>query len=302
MPTTFNFDFSYLLGQDYPDETTPLLQSFSSWSVTDDQDGNDDGSIANGDPFSFTRFTSTGPSSGDDGNYIGLTTGGDPLVLIPFPDFDLYYVLSNTPSLAGSALGPISLVNAPLLCFLEGTRIWTPRGEAAIETLSIGDNVTTVDGRDVPVAWIGRRTVCKLFPIINRLSLVRVRADALGPRTPARDLIVTADHALLVDGMLINAGALVNGTSVAYVPLAELDEGYTVYHVETASHAVILAEGCPAETYVDYVGRQSFDNYAEYLALYGEERSVLEQDVPRITSARHLPAALRARLGAVYSA
>ena len=64
----------------------------------------------------------------------------------------------------------------------------------------------------------------------------------------------------------------------------------------------ILAEGTPAETYIDYAGRQGFDNYADYIALYGEGRMIPEHPAPRITGARQLPPALRARLGIVRAA
>jgi hypothetical protein len=61
----------------------------------------------------------------------------------------------------------------------------------------------------------------------------------------------------------------------------------------------VLAEGAPAETYVDHVTRRRFDNYAEYAALYGDEApSIAELPLPRVKSARQLPAAVRARLAA----
>ncbi len=57
-----------------------------------------------------------------------------------------------------------------------------------------------------------------------------------------------------------------------------------------------FANGAAAETYVDYVQRRVFDNYTEYLALYGEERTIREMPLPRISTARLVPAELRARL------
>uniref|UniRef100_UPI003F6C90F6 Hint domain-containing protein n=1 Tax=Roseicyclus sp. TaxID=1914329 RepID=UPI003F6C90F6 len=115
-----------------------------------------------------------------------------------------------------------------------------------------------------------------------------------------RDLVVTADHALLVEGLLVNASVLVNGTTITEV--ADLPERVTVYHIETEDHDIILAEGAPVETYVDYAGRRAFDNYAEYLALYGEDRVISEMAYPRISSARMLPAALKAKLGITRAA
>ena len=59
---------------------------------------------------------------------------------------------------------------------------------------------------------------------------------------------------------------------------------------------MILANGTPAETYVDYVGRRAFDNYAEYIGLFGAERVIDEMPLPRISASRLVPPAIRARL------
>lgn len=181
-------------------------------------------------------------------------------------------------------------------CFATGTRITTPAGMVAVEDLSIGDSVSAADGRSIPVKWVGRQVVSTRFGPAERLMLVRVTAGGLGDGLPLRDLTLTADHALLIDGFLINAGALVNGGSIDWVPLSELGYRYTVYHIETTDHDVILAEGAPAETFIDYVGRQSFDNHAEYLELYGAERCIPEMLTPRISAWRLVPEAIRARL------
>jgi len=188
------------------------------------------------------------------------------------------------------------------VCFLPGTAIATPAGEVAVEQLAIGDLVTTAEGRAVPVRFVLRQTIATRFGPPERLQPVRVRAGALGGGLPLRDLVLTADHALLIDGLLINAGALVNGAGIDWVPLSELGDTYTVYHIETEEHDIILAEGAPAETFIDYVGRQSFDNYAEYVALYGEERLITEAPYPRISTPRLLPPALKARLAGAVAA
>jgi hypothetical protein len=186
----------------------------------------------------------------------------------------------------------LDLAEGAVFCFAAGTLIATPAGEVAVEALSAGDLVVTADGRAVPVIWIGRQT---LSPRFQRARLIRVAAGALGADLPLRDLTLTADHALMIDGLLVNAGALVNGTTITEA--ANLPERVTVYHVETEAHDVILAEGTPAETFIDYAGRQAFDNHAEHVTLHGEDRIIVENPMPRIIAARHLPAHLRARLG-----
>jgi hypothetical protein len=184
-----------------------------------------------------------------------------------------------------------------IVCFLAGTRIATPTGETPVETLAVGDLVLTADGRAAPVKWVGIQTVATLFADPLRAFPIRITAGALGPNLPLRDLLVSPDHALFLDGALVQAGALVNGSTI--VRETAMPERFTWFHVELDDHALILAEGVPAETFVDTVTRRRFDNYADYVARYGDTGPVLsELPAPRIKSARQLPASLRARLAA----
>lgn len=180
-------------------------------------------------------------------------------------------------------------------CFAPGTRIATPGGEVAVERLRTGDVVATQEGGATEVVWIG--VVTRLTAVAgNALQAVRVRAGALGDGLPHRDLTVTADHGLIVDGLVVNAAALVNGDNIAFVPMSQLPERVTYYHIETAAHDVILANGTPAETFVDAVGRSQFDNFQEYLDLYGAERIIPEMNRPRVSSRRLVPTEIRERL------
>ncbi|ASP22312.1 Hint domain protein [Antarctobacter heliothermus] len=174
------------------------------------------------------------------------------------------------------------------LCFAEGTRIATPTGESAVEALAIGDAVLNAAGNPVSVRWIGRQTVQSRFAG-PKTAMVRICAGALGGNLPYSDLTVTADHGMILDGLVINASALVDGDGIDFVPLAEMPDSFTVYHIETESHDVILANGAPSETFIDYRGRRAFDNFDEYLDLYGAERIIPEMHRPRISSARLLP-------------
>jgi len=182
-------------------------------------------------------------------------------------------------------------------CFAPDTEISTPGGTALVQDLGIGDDILTADGRTVAVKWIGRQAVSKLFGMSIRREPVRIATGALGDGLPVKDLTVSADHGMILDDLVVNASALVNGTTVAFVPMAELSDDFTYYHIETEAHDVILANGAISETYLDIPGRKAFDNYAEYLDLYGVERIIPEMDRPRISSQRLLPEALRARLG-----
>ncbi|WP_127560704.1 Hint domain-containing protein [Nioella ostreopsis] len=208
-----------------------------------------------------------------------------------------------------STFGPISFVPPSSLsslsfpvCFCEGTQIATPERECAVEDLQIGDMVLTAKGDATPVKWIGRQTVATRFGPAERLMPVRFAAGSLGEGLPHADLTVTADHGMLVDGVICHAGALVNGTTITRVPLSEMGETYTVYHIETEDHEIILANGAPAETFIDNVSRRAFDNYAEFEALYGDVPEMEELPYPRAMSARQVPGRIRHKLSTANAA
>ncbi|HUW80553.1 MAG TPA: Hint domain-containing protein, partial [Acidocella sp.] len=179
-------------------------------------------------------------------------------------------------------------------CFMAGTSVRTPSGDVAVETLKTGDMVSLSDGHIAPVSWLGVQTVSMVFADPLRVLPIRIKAGALGEGLPGRDLLLSADHALLVDGILAQAGALVNGVSI--IRETQVPTVFTYYHVEVADHSLILAENVPAETFVDNVDRMGFDNWAEHEALYGNAVAIVEMDYPRAKSARQVPQAIRNRL------
>ena len=94
---------------------------------------------------------------------------------------------------------------------------------------------------------------------------VRIARSALAPNVPHADLYVTAAHSLLVDGVLVPAETLINGTTITRCEL-ESDE-LEFFHVKLESHDVVYAEGAPAETLLDV--EESAVNFADYLRRYG---------------------------------
>jgi hypothetical protein len=60
-------------------------------------------------------------------------------------------------------------------------------------------------------------------------------------------------------------------------------------------HSLVLAEGVPAETFIDNVAHLAFDNWDEHEAS-GTEAPIAEMALPRAKSHRQVPAATRRRL------
>jgi Hint domain len=154
-------------------------------------------------------------------------------------------------------------------CFLKGTKILTADGERKIEDLAIGDLLPTMFGGLRPVQWIGRYPRKKSDPskpwVKNALP-VRIARSALAPNVPRADLYVTASHSLLIDGVLVPAEALINGTTITRYEASETDE-LEFFHIRLESHDVVYAEGVPAETLLNV--DESAVNFVEYLRRYG---------------------------------
>jgi hypothetical protein len=86
---------------------------------------------------------------------------------------------------------------------------------------------------------------------------VIVRKGALAENVPHRDLRVTKGHALWFGGVLIPVEFLINHRLIEWDDRAQEVE---LFHIELASHDVLVANGAPAESYRDDGNRWLFRN------------------------------------------
>jgi len=151
-------------------------------------------------------------------------------------------------------------------CYRSGTRILTDQGEVAVEALCVGDLVRTVlGGTAAPIIWVGRREVdCARHPPPRKVWPVRVAAGAFGPGRPHTALFLSPDHAIYVRDVLIPVRYLINGSTIVQVPV----ERVTYYHLELVEHDVLLAEGLPAESFLDMRDGTNYASRAGPVRLY----------------------------------
>lgn len=167
--------------------------------------------------------------------------------------------ITGTPNVAAIEL---------LVCFARGTRIATPDGERRVESLRAGDTVLVAehgDTRPTRIRWVGQRRLdLAAHPRPELAAPIRILAGALGANLPTRDLLVSPDHALLLDGRLVRAKLLVNGMTVVQERSVA---AVTYHHIELDDHAILLAESVPAESYLD-TGNRGFFAGEDIVALH----------------------------------
>ncbi|OAG74761.1 adhesin/invasin tiba translocator [Gluconobacter japonicus] len=198
------------------------------------------------------------------GYYLQVTSGADVVYSTRMQgDYSSNGVtlIRDTDGSTIAELGPV--------CFLGGSLIKTPAGEVVVENLRAGDDVIVVrDGveQSETVSWVGSKTA----QVRNGLHpdeagyAVRIRAGAVSENVPHTDLLLTSEHCLYLDGVFIPVRMLVNGGSIAYATDIAV---YDYYHVETANHDVVVANGLMTESYLDTGNRNSFAQPGDVAAL-----------------------------------
>ncbi|SIT00961.1 Hint domain-containing protein [Paracoccus saliphilus] len=142
-------------------------------------------------------------------------------------------------------------------CFTTGSLIETTSGPRPIETLCPGDLVVTRDHGPRSIAWIGHRHVDnRQLDLCLNLRPILLRAGALGPGLPERDLTVSPQHRILVNSriarrMFDQDEILVAAKHLANLPGIEVlcpEDGVTYWHMLFDNHELVLSNGTWTES------------------------------------------------------
>lgn len=260
--------------------------------------GTGDGAISNGTLVTSTGTITVGQTINFQGTAAQVEAWLESAFMISDP-LDVTRITLRGYNTANTGVGGTSNLAMDFVqtaCYVRGTLIGTPAGQRPVEDLRIGDMVTTLDGSAKPVKWVGHRTYEAAFGAAEpTVRPVLLRAGSLGDNQPVRDLRVSPQHAMLVDGVMVPAASLVNSVTILR-EAAPADIQY--FHIELDGHEAVFAEGAPAETFVDANSRAMFDNADEYALLYGTTETAATLAAPRVEEGYQLEA-IRRRLSRI---
>lgn len=136
-------------------------------------------------------------------------------------------------------------------CFLKGTMIRTEAGNCKVEDLRAGDVLPSVFGGRGTIQSIRSYSLEKGGCDWDRGVLpIRIARSAISDNVPHADLYVTQRHAILIDGILVEAGNLVNGITITRHDSSDLSL-LEYFHIKLEAHNVIYAADAPCETLID---------------------------------------------------
>ena len=155
----------------------------------------------------------------------------------------------------------------PVICYAKGTLILTKRGFVPIENIKAGYRVVTKgkihenkfieNGAKLqlePVMWLSK---FKVFNLNSKSRPICIKKDAFRKNCPFKDLYVSPNHSLLLDGKMVAAKNIINGTTIYQDQECDNIE---YYHLECENHSAVFANGVLAESYLEGNNRHVFEN------------------------------------------
>lgn len=188
---------------------------------------------------------------------VAVSSDGQGGSILTFPNGEQIILRGIDPSLLDTD-AELEAIGIP--CFISGTRIATPAGNVPVETLKEGDLVLRHgdDAKDsARVLRVFRRDLSTRDLIATpTLRPVRITRGALGNGLPARDLLVSRQHRMLVSSVISKRMFGAEEVLLPAIRLTECDGIYvdttvpevSYYHVLLEQHDVIFAEDAPTES------------------------------------------------------
>ena len=161
----------------------------------------------------------------------------------------------DTSDAGGINAGASDVQNASVVCYAAGTMIDTPDGPRAVEELTRGDLVITLDHGPQPIRWT-RSADYSLDDTEVDAKPVQIKAGALGHNLPAQDLIVSPQHRILVGAagqlhLVFASEAFVSAkslTALADIRHMNGKKEITWIHFACDRHEIVTANGCLSES------------------------------------------------------
>jgi len=208
-----------------------------------------------------------------------------------------YYLLSNSP-IPGSPDNTGTLDDAAnfIYCYLKDTLILTPEGKKKIQELNINDEILNHDQKSIKIKWIGKQIINPVFAKLNKELPIKISANAIDINIPERDLFLSPDHSIFLEGLMINAKALVNGHTIYQV--SEWKDDVEYYHIMTENHEIIYSEGVPSETLHlnDEIQLNKFINAYELKEAFPNRLFMERINLPFIQYPRQVPQFIKNKL------
>lgn len=160
-------------------------------------------------------------------------------------------------------------------CFLKDSLIKTQNGYMPVQNITSGEMVSVfIDGTEEQkeVVWAGTAHVVvnANLPEDQAGYPVRILKNAISENVPFKDMLITPEHCLFVEGKFIPARMLVNGRSIYYDTSIT---SYDYYHIETEKHSVIMADGMLTESYLDTGNRCNFRQAGKVIRIGGKQKN-----------------------------
>lgn len=201
---------------------------------------------------------------------------------------------------AGNTTSSLPFVNIERIipCFTPGSLVTTLAGLVPVEQIGPGDLVLTRDDGFQPVRWVGRRDLGLGDMLANPgYAPVRIPVGALGQNLPAREMIVSPQHRMLITDtgtdllfgeqeVLVAALHLVGRRGVERLA----PRGISYIHLLFDRHEIIHVDGAWTESYQP--GAASLPGHAdpqreELLALFPELAAGQPWPAARMTLKRY---------------